>query len=142
MKIKWLIIPLMLMLVIITGCEDNDDEFNPETMHTGNMTVSAQLLSFESGDYISTWDIAMVYENSSYLVKLNSAANIVAVMVDTSFEASELPVVGFTSDTDANLVIGSDWQDLSTYNFMDNHSILSNGNTYYLLSCIFRFILV
>lgn len=135
MKIKWSNIILAGLLVLFTACEDTkDDEFNPEMLYSGDMTASAQLLDIESGDYVSTWDIAMVYENSSYLVKLNSASHIVAVQGDTSFEAAELPVAGFASDGDGSFVIGSNWQDPTTYNFSDNHSITTNGNTWFVLT--------
>ena len=140
MKIKWFVILISLLMLFTVGCEDTDDTNDLMSLHTGDMISSSQLLSFESGEFVSTWDLAFVYENSSYWVKLNGAVSVLAVKSDTSFESAELPIFGYSTDDVNSFVIGNSWQDSTTYDPLDNHSITSNGNTYYVLTSDFQWI--
>ncbi len=134
MKIKWFVILISLLMLFVVGCEDTDDDNDLTSLHTGDMISSSQLLSFESGEFVSTWDLAFVYENSSYWVKLNSDAHVLAVKSDTSFDAAELPIFGYSTDDGDSYIIGKSWQDSLSYDFADNHSIKSNGNAYFVLT--------
>ncbi len=140
MKVSKILFPLALLVLFLASCEDNDENNDPTSLHTGNMTSATQLLSFTAGEFVPTWDLAFVYENSSYWVKLNSSAHVLAVLSDTSFDAAELPIIGYSTDADDSYIIGKSWQDSTTYEFGDNHSIKSNGNTYFVLTSDFQWI--
>jgi len=138
MRLKWLILSIAFAMLFMIGCEDNDD-FEP-IGYTGNMSESAQLLSFSDNEFVTSYDIALVYENSSYWVKLNTATNVLAVPADTTYDVAELPLFGYASDNDTNFVIGNSWIDDDTYNFNDNHSVQSNGQTFYVRTTDYQWI--
>ncbi len=138
MKTKWLLVPLTVVLMIFVGCED--DKNTKSIDHSGDMNVATQLLSLAESEFVTGYDIALVYENSSYWVKLNAAANVLAIAVDTTFAAAELPSHGYMTDTSGYYVIGSSWMDPSTYDHMNNHAISSNGTTYFIRTTDYRWI--
>ncbi|MFH1853069.1 MAG: hypothetical protein ABIA75_12065 [Candidatus Neomarinimicrobiota bacterium] len=139
MRIKWLAITLSLLMFITIGCEDNNNDIDLISAHTGNIELSAQLFSFENNEFVDTYDLKLVYENQNYLVKLNSSAQVVAVKADTTFDLATLPPYGYTTDTDTNYAIGDSWQDSSTYNFTD-HSIQGNGQVYFVRASNYEWI--
>ncbi|MBC8400561.1 MAG: hypothetical protein H8E14_03635 [Candidatus Marinimicrobia bacterium] len=138
MKMKWLIIPLALLLFITIGCEDkNDDDVNILiSAHSGDIQISAQLCSFDDNEFVDTYDLKFEYENQNYLVKLNPSAQVVAVKADTTFDEAELPPYGYSTDTSSTLVIGDSWMDTNPA----DQSIQGNGQVYFVRATNYEWI--
>ena len=141
MKMKWLIIPLALLLFITIGCEDNNDDDGNILIsaHSGDIQISAQLFSFDDNEFVDTYDLKFEYENQNYLVKLNPSAQVVAIKADTTFDEAELPPYGYSTDSSTVYVIGDSWMDMSTYNPTD-HSIQGNGQVYFVRTTNYEWI--
>ncbi len=139
----------LLASLIVIGCEDNkadeddtpivDDSYVFNNTYSGKIGDEAQLFSFADSAYATSYDLEFIYANSEYNIKLNAAANVLAIRSDSTFDIAELPLFGYGTDS-TELVIGNHWQDESTYNFGDNHSILSNGSVYFVRTTTYQWI--
>lgn len=133
-----LLLPLLSLLVI--GCEQSVNS-NSEgiEVYTEDINQSAQLFSFASGAFVSSYDLQFQAGNMTYLVAMNSAAGVIGQKVtDVEFDIAELPLQGWASDT-SDYVIGDQWMDASTYNPTD-HSIQTNGSLFFIRTLDYEWI--
>lgn len=129
------IVPLAIIILglLAWGCESPEEATEGTEVTTPNIKLEPYYFSFDTGDAVSEiHDVTFKLENTSYIVALNAAANISAV-VKTS---GDFNTTGYSfSDTTrfdgAEYVIGGNWMDVSTYNPTD-HSISNNGTFYFV----------
>ena len=141
-KINRISASLVIVISLIAwGCEkDNDDQDSGEEIFTADIRSMSQFFSFNTGEFVNTYDIVFSLQNMSYVVQLNSASGVQAILDSSGdFDAASIPDTSFLYDTPDYNVIGSEWMDIATYNPSD-HSIQSNGNINLIRSADYEWI--
>ncbi len=135
MRNKKLMIAAIVLVFLAFGCDSNDDDPGGTSVATPSIKEAPYYFSFTTGAAVSDVpDVTLRYEDHSYIVALNAAANISAAVRDSSDFASATYSMGADLpqfDTDTSLVIGDNWMDVDTYNPAD-HSISNNGTFYFV----------
>ena len=130
------IVPLAIIILglLAWGCQSPDDEGIEGTqVTTPNIKLEPYYFAFDTGDAVSEiHDVTFKLENMSYIVALNAAANISAVVKTSGDFNTAVYSYSDTSRFDGTeYVIGDNWMDVSTYNPVD-HSISNNGTFYFV----------
>ncbi|UCH64097.1 MAG: hypothetical protein JSU77_06650 [Fidelibacterota bacterium] len=125
---------MMILGLLAWGCESPEDEGIEGTqVSTPNIKEEPYYFSFTTGTSVSEiHDITLKQESMSYIVTLNAAANISAVVKATGdFDTTAYSFADTAQFDGAEYVIGDKWMDESTYNPTD-HSISNNGTFYFV----------
>jgi len=137
MQLSGRTVMLMLMMgLLLTGCEEPEPGEEPKP----DINEAPYFFQFESEDFNETvYDLTFSLGSMEYLVGLNSTAGVLAYGTDTlDFSVEDVPVVEYTADS-SDMVIGSSWMDISTYNPLD-HSIASNQMIYFLRTVDYQWV--
>ena len=129
------ILPLVIIILglLAWGCESPEEAIEGTQVTTSNIKLEPYYFSFDTGDAVSEiHDVTFKQESGSYIVALNAAANISAVVKTSGdFDTTGYSFSDTTRFDGAEYVIGDNWMDVSTYNPTD-HSISNNGYFYFV----------
>jgi hypothetical protein len=131
---------LSLLSLLWIGCEQSGSSNGEGTeVYSEDINQRAQLFSFTTGEFVSSYDLQFMAGNMTYLVAMNSAAGMKGQkVIGVEFDAAELPLQGWINDT-SDYVIGDQWMDASTYNPAD-HSIQTNGSLFFIRTLDYEWI--
>ncbi len=117
------IVPLAIIILglLAWGCQSPDDEGIEGTqVTTPNIKLEPYYFAFDTGDAVSEiHDVTFKLENMSYIVALNAAANISAVVKTSGdFDTTGYSFSDITRFDGAEYVIGDNWMDDGTFYFV------------------------
>ncbi|MQY63704.1 MAG: hypothetical protein GH143_05300, partial [Calditrichaeota bacterium] len=129
------IVPLAIIILglLAWGCESPEEATEGTQVTTPNIKLEPYYFSFDTGDAVSEiHDVTFKREPGTYIVALNAAANISAVVKPSGdFNTTVYSYTDTAKFDGAEYIIGDNWMDVSTYNPTD-HSISNNGTFYFV----------